>query len=129
MAEKYRLLIAEDDAGASRLYQTYAQRRGHEVLVARNGAETLLLAATERPDVMLLDVAMPMLDGRDVLRQLKANARTAAIPVMVVSAMVTDQNLRGQLVDLGADEVFEKPVDLAATFARAERLAERTRKG
>ena len=95
MARAYRVLIADDDAAASRLYQTYAQRRGHEVLLARNGAETLLVAAAESPDVILLDVAMPMLDGCDVLRELKVNARTAAVPVIVVSAMVVDENLRG----------------------------------
>ena len=52
MADRYRVLIADDDAAASRLYQTYAQRRGHEVLLARNGAETLLVAAAESPDVI-----------------------------------------------------------------------------
>lgn len=129
MGEKYRFLIADDDAGALRLCQTYAERRGHDVLLAHSGAKTLLLAAAERPDVILPDVAMPMLDGRDVLRELKANATTAAIAVMVVSAMVADENLHGQLVDLGAHDVIEKPIDLAVTFSRAERLAERTRKG
>ncbi|HTP50579.1 MAG TPA: response regulator [Anaeromyxobacteraceae bacterium] len=126
---RYRFLIAEDDPGTSRLYQSYALRRGHEVLLARDGAETLLLAAAERPDVILLDVAMPKLDGRDVLKQLKASPRTAKIPVMVVTAMAGDQLARGQLVDLGADDVVEKPIDLHGTFAKAERLAERAREG
>ena len=97
-------------------------------MLARDGAETLLLAAAEHPDVILLDVAMPKLDGRDVLAQLKSNARTAGIPVMVVSAMASDPNLRAQLVDLGADEVLEKPIDLTTAFSRAERLGERARK-
>jgi DNA-binding response OmpR family regulator len=124
---QYRLLIAEDDPGTSRLYQSYAQRRGHEVLLARDGAETLLLAAAELPDVILLDVAMPKLDGRDVLKQLRSNAKTASIPVLVVSAMAADVNTRSQLVELGADEVLEKPIDLNSTFTRAERLAQRAR--
>lgn len=125
MGERYRLLIADDDPGASRLYRTYAERHGHDVLLARDGAEALLMAATEHPDVILVDVAMPKLDGRDVLAQLKSNPLTAKIPVMVVSAMAADENLRAQLVDLGADEVVEKPVDLAVTLSKAERLAER----
>jgi len=124
---RYRFLIAEDDPGTSRLYQSYALRRGHEVLLARDGAETLLLAAAEHPDVIMLDVAMPKLDGRDVLKQLKASARTADIPVLVVSAMAADPYTRGQLVDLGADDVLEKPIDLSSTFVKAERLAERAR--
>ncbi|HVP68595.1 MAG TPA: response regulator [Anaeromyxobacteraceae bacterium] len=124
---RYRFLIAEDDPGTARLYQSYAQRRGHDVLLARDGAETLLLAAAEAPDLIMLDVAMPKLDGRDVLKQLRANARTARIPVLVVSAMAADANLRSQLVELGADDVLEKPVDLSSAFSRAERLAERAR--
>ena len=128
MGDRYRFLIADDDPGASRLYQTYAQRRGRDVLLARDGAEALLLAAAEHPDVILLDIAMPKLDGRDVLSQLKSNPRTAGIPVIVVSAMAGDQNLRGQLVDLGAHDVVEKPIDLSVTFAKAERLAEAARK-
>jgi len=122
-----RLLIAEDDPGTSRLYQSYAQRRGHEVLLARDGAETLLLAAAEMPDVILLDVAMPKLDGRDVLRELRSNAKTSGIPILVVSAMAADANFRSHVLGLGADDVLEKPIDLAATFSRAERLALRGR--
>lgn len=117
-----RILVAEDDAAVVRLYTAYAQSRGHSVLVARDGAETLVTAASEMPDVILLDLAMPKLDGRDVLKQLKANARTARIPVLVVSAHGGDQNLRDLLLELGAWDVMEKPVDLQIAFNKAERL-------
>jgi len=117
-----RILVAEDDAAVVRLYSAYAQSRGHSVLVARDGAETLVTAAAELPDLILLDVAMPKLDGRDVLKQLKANARTARIPVIVVSAFGGDQNLRDLLLELGAWDVLEKPVDLQIAFNKAERL-------
>ena len=73
--------------------------------------------------MILLDVAMPTLDGRDVLAQLKADPRTAAIPVLVVSALAGDQHMRDLLVDLGASDVMEKPVDLEIAFNKAERLA------
>jgi CheY-like chemotaxis protein len=124
---RLRLLIAEDDPASLRLYATYAERRGHQVLTAEDGAATLLLAATEHPDAVLLDVSMPKLDGRDVLRQLKANPHTAGIPVLVVSAAGADQSIRGQLFELGAEEVLAKPIDLSATFAMVERLAARDR--
>lgn len=120
-----RVLIAEDDPSSLRLYRTYAERRGHTVIATRDGAETLLLAGAERPDVILLDVSMPKLDGRDVLRQLKATDHTRRIPVLVVSAAGGDPNLRAQLVELGAQDVVEKPVDLLATFEKAERMAAR----
>jgi CheY-like chemotaxis protein len=73
----------------------------------------------------MLDVGMPKLDGRDVLRQLKSDARTASIPVLVVTALGGDQNLRDLLLELGAEDVLEKPVDLAVAFNKAERSVRR----
>jgi CheY-like chemotaxis protein len=122
-ARPLRILIAEDDEAVLRLYARYAEKRGHIVLLARDGAEALMIAATELPDLLMLDVAMPKLDGRDVLRQLKANDRTRAIPVLVVTASGGQQNMRTLLVQLGAADVLEKPVDLPIAFAKAERLA------
>jgi CheY-like chemotaxis protein len=118
-----RILVAEDDPSLARLYVAYAQSRGHEVLVARDGAETLVTAVSELPDIVFLDVAMPKLDGRDVLKQLKANPKTAPIPVIVVTAFGGDQNLRDLLLELGAHDVLEKPVDLQIAFLKAERVA------
>jgi DNA-binding response OmpR family regulator len=122
-ATSLRILVAEDDAALARLYAAYAQSRGHAVLVARDGAETLVTAAAELPDLVFLDVMMPKLDGRDVLRQLKANAKTARIPVLVISAFGGDQYLRNLVLELGASDVMEKPVDLEIVFNKAERIA------
>jgi CheY-like chemotaxis protein len=116
-----RILFAEDDPAVARLYVAYAQSRGHEALIARDGAETLVTAAAELPDLVFLDVAMPKLDGRDVLKQLKANPKTAPIPVLVITALGGDQNLRDLLLELGALDVLEKPVDLQIAFLKAER--------
>ena len=118
-----RILVAEDDVAVAKLYARYASGRGHSVLFAHDGAETLVTATAEVPDLILLDIAMPKLDGRDVLKQLKANPRTASIPVLVVSAFGGDQHMRDVLVDLGASDVMEKPVDLHIAFNKAERLA------
>ncbi len=122
-----RILIAEDDDSVAGLYASYARHRGHHVLLAHDGAETLLVTAAELPDLVLLDVAMPKLDGRDVCRHLKANPKTAGIPILVVSALGGDQNMRSLMLQLGAADVVEKPVDLQITFNKAERLVERAR--
>jgi DNA-binding response OmpR family regulator len=122
-APSLRILVGEDDPAVARLYAAYAQSRGHHVIVARDGAETLVAAVSERPDLVMLDIGMPKLDGRDVLRQLKGNPRTAGIPVLVVTAFGGDQNLRDLLLELGAVDVLEKPVDLAIAFNKAERVA------
>lgn len=120
-----RILVAEDEPAVAKLYARYATGRGHVILFARDGAEALVNAVAELPDVIMLDIAMPKLDGRDVLKQLKANPKTAGIPVLVVSAFGADQHMRDQLVDLGASDVMEKPVDLHIAFNKAERLAVR----
>jgi DNA-binding response OmpR family regulator len=120
---RLRILIAEDDVSVASLYRSYAEKRGHEVLITRDGAETLLAVATEMPDLVMLDVSMPKLDGRDVCRQLKQNLRTAGIPILVVSASGGDQHVRSVLLELGASDVLEKPVDLQIAFNKAERLA------
>jgi two-component system cell cycle response regulator DivK len=117
-----RILVAEDDSAVAKLYAAYAQSRGHGVIFARDGAETLVAAASELPDLVLLDVSMPLLDGREALRQLKASPRTAGIPVLVISAFGGDRALRELLLGLGAFEVLEKPVDLKAAFDMAERV-------
>lgn len=121
-----RILVAEDDPAVARLYAAYAEGRGYEVLFAADGAEAVEAAAGLRPDVILLDVAMPRLDGRDALARLKAAPATREIPVLVISAFGGDQQLRDLLLELGAWDVLEKPVDLQIAFNKAERLARRT---
>ena len=120
-----RILIAEDDPALAKLYASYAEQRGHRVLLARDGAEALVIAASELPDVLVLDVSMPKLDGRDVLQQLKASPRTARIPILVVSALGGEQHLRDLLLELGASDVLEKPVDLEIAFNKVERICSR----
>jgi len=122
LGRRMRILVAEDDPAVAKLYAAYAQSRGHGVLFARDGAETLVRAASELPDLILLDVSMPELDGRDALRELKASDRTSRIPVLVISAFGGDQHLRDLLLELGAFDVMEKPVDLQIAFTKAERV-------
>lgn len=122
VSRKLRILIAEDDEALAGLYSIYAKKRGHDTILARDGAETLVTAASEMPDIILLDVAMPKLDGRDVCKQLKANTKTQGIPILIVSALGGDQYMRDLLLDLGAADVIEKPVDLHIAFNKIERL-------
>ncbi len=115
------ILVADDDAALARVYAAFGESRGHYVRVARDGLETVLTAATETFDLILLDVGMPRVDGRDALAALKANALTREIPVVVVSGDGGDQELRDLLLELGAADVLEKPLDLALAFNRLER--------
>jgi CheY-like chemotaxis protein len=121
LPEPLRILVAEDDPAVARLYAAYAQSRGHHVLFAQDGAEALASAAADRPDLILLDVAMPRLDGRDALQRLKADPATRDIPVLVITAHGGDQQLRDLMLELGAFDVLEKPIDLQIAFNKAER--------
>jgi DNA-binding response OmpR family regulator len=120
------VLIAEDDNATANLYAAYARARGFRVVVARDGIEALHVAETELPDAIMLDVSMPKVDGRDVCKKLKTNPRTQGIPILVVSASGGDQYLRDELVDLGVDDVVEKPIDLVIAFRKLEHMVRRT---
>ena len=101
-----------------------ASGQGYEALVASNGRQALEIAATERPDVILLDVMMPGMDGIEVCRRLKADEQLQKIPVIMVTAKDLDQDVvRG--LDAGADDYVTKPFNrevLAARLRSAIRL-------
>ncbi len=96
-----RILLVEDDRFLRRACEGSLRQRGFTVFPAVDGEEGLRLAQTEVPDLILLDMLMPKLPGLDTLRALKADARTRAIPVLVLSNSSRDGLLR-EAMDLGA---------------------------
>jgi DNA-binding response OmpR family regulator len=108
MAAKRRVLLADDDPSLLRLISTTLGSEDFELLHASDGQEALDVARRQRPDLVLLDINMPRLDGFEVCRQLKAEPETAAIKVVMLSARGTDvDRARGRQV--GADDYFAKP--------------------
>jgi len=96
-----RILLVEDDRFLRRACEGSLRQRGFTVFPAVDGEEGLRLAQTEIPDLILLDMLMPKLPGLDVLRALKADDRTRAIPVLVLSNSSRD-GIQRQAMDLGA---------------------------
>lgn len=96
-----RILLAEDDRFLRRAAEATLRRHGFDVLTAVDGEEALRLARAERPDLVLLDLIMPKLQGFEVLRALKEDAATASIPVVVVSNLGQDNDVR-QALEAGA---------------------------
>jgi two-component system cell cycle response regulator len=116
-----RILAVDDIAANLRLLEAKLQAEYYEVLLASSGPEALTIAFTQMPDVILLDVMMPGMDGYEVCRALKADARTQHIPVVMVTAL-TDSTERVRGLDAGADDFLSKPVDDATLFARLRAL-------
>lgn len=107
MANKKTILIVEDDTMISAMYQTKLSAEGFEVLVADNGADGLKLAADNKPDLILLDVIMPQMDGFAVLSELKENVKTKKIPVVLLTNLSTEEDQqKGK--ELGAEEYIVK---------------------
>lgn len=86
------------------------ERQSLRVTNARDGYEAIAAAERERPDLILLDIKMPGLDGFEVLRRLKGRPETAAIPVIILTAEGMNQSARAHGLDLGVHAYLEKPI-------------------
>ena len=116
-----RILAVNDIAANLRLLEAKLQAEYYEVMLASSGQEALNVAFTQMPDLILLDVMMPGMDGYQVCTALKADARTQHIPVVMVTAL-TDSTERVRGLEVGADDFLSKPVDDATLFARLRAL-------
>ena len=105
-----RILVVDDLEQNVRLLEAKLTLEYYEVLTAGDGATALKIAGEERPDIILLDVMMPGMDGFETCRRLKADPVTAHIPVVMVTALSdTEDRVRG--LDAGAEDFLTKPVD------------------
>lgn len=115
------VLVAEDDVKQAELLRRYLRREAHSVLVVHDGREAVDQAALRRPDLLVLDVMMPGLDGLEVVRALR---RESDVPVLLVTARSTaEDKLAG--FDLGADDYVTKPYDPRELMARVRSLLRR----
>ena len=102
------ILIADDDELLAALVQFKLEAAGHRVIIAENGAEALKAVKSERPDLVVLDAMMPVLTGSEVLAQLKADADTATLPVIMLTARRSQDDVVAALRG-GAADYLTKP--------------------
>lgn len=119
-----KLLIADDDAGVRSLVHLTLETDEHEILEADNGATALGMAVAELPDVVLLDVMMPGMNGLDVCRALKSDHATKHIVVVMLTAQA-QENDRAAGASAGADDYFTKPFSPLALLHKVQDLARR----
>jgi DNA-binding response OmpR family regulator len=105
--EKRKILIAEDEPSLSEMYKLYFERAGYEVFHAENGQMCVEVAEKNPPDIILLDILMPRVNGWEVLEKLKKNDKTKNIPVLIFSNLAQADEIQKGL-DLGADEYLVK---------------------
>ena len=101
------------------------ERRGYEVVIAVDGAEGVDKAGTEAPALILMDMSLPVVDGWDATRRIKAAPATRAIPVIALTAHAMSGD-REKAVEAGCDDFDTKPVDLARLLGKIEALLART---
>jgi len=112
-----RILVVDDDPFNRRLLVHALQREGHETLEAVDGEDALRRMHDDEPDIVLLDIAMPVLDGFGVLAAMKDVPKLAAIPVVVISG-VEEQDAIVRCIEMGADDFLPKPADVTILRAR-----------
>jgi DNA-binding response OmpR family regulator len=115
------LLIADDDEDILELLGFRLERAGYDVARARSGTEALRLALELRPSLAVLDVMMPGLDGYEVTRRMRADERTSAMPVILLTARAQPSDV-SQGLAAGADDYLKKPFDARELRERIERL-------
>ena len=109
ITRRSRVLVVDDTESVRSLFRKLLSSDGHDVVAAADGAAALEAVQRHRPDVVLLDVDMPAMDGLEVCRRLKADPGTRLTPVVMVTGQ-TDLNDRLRGIEAGADEFLSKPV-------------------
>jgi len=118
-----RILVAEDDPKQANLVRVYLEREGHSVLVVGDGRAALEQCRSRRPDLVILDVMMPLMDGLDVCRVVR---HESDVPIIMLTARSTEDDLLLGL-DLGADDYLTKPYNPRELVARVRTVLRRTR--
>ena len=121
-----KILLVEDNEMNRDMLSRRLARRGYEVVIAVDGHQGVAVAQAERPDLVLMDMSLPVLDGWEATRALKAAAETRAIPVIALTAHAMSSD-RDRAVESGCDDFDTKPIDLTRLLEKIEALLAKPR--
>jgi CheY-like chemotaxis protein len=105
-----QILVVDDNPLSRKLLNEMLRAEGFSVLNAASGGEALSTIAKQQPDIVLLDIMMPEMDGFEVVRRLKANEETRSTPIIMVTAL-DDEGASKRLANAGIDSILTKPID------------------
>jgi DNA-binding response OmpR family regulator len=120
-----KILVVEDEADILHLVTLYLEKEGFRLYTAGTGVQALKLVKEERPDLIILDLMLPELDGLEVCKKIRMNADTAMIPILMLTAKAEESDTVIGL-ELGADDYVTKPFSPKALVARVKALLRRT---
>ena len=123
-----KILLVEDNEPNRFMLSRRLARRGHQVVLAAGGRQGLEMARIEKPDLVLMDLSLPDIDGWEATRRLKADPETSHLPVIALTAHVMPWDRRRAL-EAGCDEYEIKPVDIHRLLEKMEALLGRNRNG
>ncbi len=121
MGKRSKILVVDDEDRNLRLMEALLIPLGYEVILARDGEEALEKAREIPPDVVLLDIMMPKMDGFEVAKRLKKDEETKIIPIVMVTSLKEVED-RVRALEVGADDFLSKPVDKIELKARVQSL-------
>ena len=116
-----KVLVAEDNPANRELLRELLENRGYDVVEALDGQEALRMVDETQPDILLLDIGMPILDGYAVARRIRENPALAALPILAITAYAM-QGDRDKILHSGFDGYLSKPVNARALADELERL-------
>jgi CheY-like chemotaxis protein len=116
-----KVLLVEDNEMNRDMLSRRLVRRGYEVVFAADGQQGIDMAASENPDIILMDLSLPVIDGWEATRRVKAQAATRNIPIIGLTAHAMSDD-RDKAIDAGCDEYDTKPVELERLIGKMERL-------
>ena len=119
-----KILLVEDNENNRDMLSRRLQKRNYEVAIAVDGAEACARAESERPDLILMDMHLPVLDGWEATRRLKARPETGSIPIIALTADAMSGD-REKALEAGCDDYETKPVELPRLLGKMEALLKR----